>query len=160
MNYHNIKHCDMVNGTGLRVTLFVSGCSHNCMNCQNPQTHDPYSGILFDDEAKQEIFDDLGQPWCEGLTLSGGDPLYPSNRCVILFLVKEIKDKFPNKTIWLYTGYVYEDIKDDLSIKPILENVDVIVDGPFMKNKYSYDLKWRGSSNQRVIDLHSGNSLV
>lgn len=150
----------MVNGTGLRVTLFVSGCSHNCMNCQNPQTHDPSSGVLFDDNAKQEIFDDLSQSWCDGLTLSGGDPLYPSNRCTISHLVKEIKNNFPDKTIWLYTGYVYEEIKDDLSVKPILENVDVIVDGPFVQNKYSYDLKWRGSSNQRVLDLRNGNSLI
>lgn len=160
MNYHNIKHCDMVNGKGLRVTLFVSGCSNNCFNCQNPQTHDPLSGIPFDDNAREEIFADLNSSWCSGLTLSGGDPLYPSNRTTVFDLVKEIKNRFPNKTIWLYTGYAYEDIRDDLDIKPILECIDVIVDGKFIQSKHSYGLEWRGSSNQRVIEICSGKLLA
>ena len=160
MNYHNIKHCDMVNGEGLRVTLFVSGCSHNCYNCQNPQTHDPNSGVLFDGSAKEEIFSDLRCPWCSGLTISGGDPLYPLNRDSIHSLLKEVKSMFPTKTVWLYTGYTYEELLDDNLTCDILSYVDVLVDGVFIQSKYKYYLKWRSSANQRVIDLHTRIDLV
>ena len=159
MYYHNIKHCDENNGVGLRVTLFVSGCCHNCKGCHNPQTHDPFSGIPFDEEAKQEIFQELSQEWCSGLTLSGGDPLFPDNRPTIFSLVKEIKEKFPNKTIWIYTGYIYESIKEWIGVKDILSYCDVIVDGPFIEAEKEYGLKWRGSKNQRVIDLHTKKTL-
>ena len=110
MNYHNIIHCDMRDGTDIGVELFVSGCNHNCPGCHNPQTHDPCSGIFFDDKAKQEIMEELSKDWCHRLTLSGGDPLFPNNRKDILDLVTEVKEKFPNKKIWMYTGYVYEEI--------------------------------------------------
>ena len=155
MNYHNIKHCDENNGAyGIGVTLFVSGCSHNCKGCHNPQTHDPCSGIPFDDKAKKEIFSALSNDWCSGLTLSGGDPLFPDNRPTILSLVKEVKEKFPDKKIWIYTGYLYESIKDWIGVKEILQYCDVIVDGPFIEEQKEYGLKWRGSKNQRVIDLN------
>lgn len=160
MNYHNIKHCDFLNSEGIGVTLFVAGCNHSCKGCYNPQTHDPNSGVPFDENAKQEIFQELSQDWCSSLTLSGGDPLFPDNRPTILSLVKEIKEKFPNKKIWIYTGFCYDTIKDWIGVKEILQYCDVIVDGPFIEEQKEYGLKWRGSKNQRVIDLHTGENLV
>ena len=112
MNYHNITKDDMLNGEGLRVVLWVSGCSHHCKNCHNPITWDPEDGLLFDEAAKEEIFEELSKPYISGITLSGGDPLFCSNRAAISELVKEIKAKFPDKTIWLYTGYTWEAISD------------------------------------------------
>ena len=159
MNYHSIKHCNMVNGIGLRVVLFVSGCSHNCKGCHNPQTHDPCSGLPFTEETKEEIFQELSEGWCTGLTLTGGDPLFPDNRPTILSLVRTVKEKFPNKTIWLYTGYQYDSVKDWIGVSDILKYCDVIVDGPFIESEKDLTLKWRGSKNQRVIDLHTGKDL-
>ena len=159
MNYHNIIHCDTRDGADVGVVLFVSGCNHNCPGCHNPQTHDPCSGIFFDDKAKQEIMEELSKDWCHRLTLSGGDPLFPNNRKDILDLITEVKNRFPDKKIWMYTGYVYEEIKDVPDISPILNKVDVLIDGPFIQSKKEYGLKWRGSSNQRVIDLRTGNLL-
>lgn len=149
MNYHDIKHDDMLNGDGIRVTLFVSGCSLHCPYCQNPQAFDPDSGIPFDEEAKQEIFDELKKPYISGLTLTGGHPLedYNINECTKL--CKEIKNKFPTKNIWLYTGYIYENIMN----YEILDYVDVLVDGNYQHKLRDVSLKWRGSSNQRVIDV-------
>lgn len=100
----------MNNGDGLRVVLWLSGCSHHCYNCQNPQTWNPDNGIPFDEDAKQEIFEELSKNYISGITLSGGDPLYQENVSQVLPLIKEIKEKFPDKTIWLYTGYTYEQI--------------------------------------------------
>ena len=150
MNYHNIKHDDQLNGDGLRVTLFVSGCSLHCPNCQNPQTWCKNSGIPFDESAKQEIFDELSKPYISGITLSGGHPLEPYNIDEIYKLCKQIKANFPTKTIWLYTGWKYEYIKDF----EILEYIDVLVDGAYIEKLRDINLKWRGSSNQRVIDIN------
>lgn len=147
MNYHNIVHCDMRNGTGLRVTLFVSGCNHHCKGCHNPQTWDPNSGIEFDGAAKQELFAELNKEYISGVTFSGGDPLFPSNREVILSLCKEIKTLYPNKNIWLYTGYRYEQVKH----LEILKYIDVLVDGKYVEKLRSVNLPWVGSSNQKVI---------
>ena len=160
MNYHNIKHCDGNNGSyGIGVTLFVAGCSHGCKGCHNPQTHDPNSGIPFDNKARQEILQELSNDWCNGLTLSGGDPLYPGNRKEILSLVQEVRTQFPNKSIWVYTGYLYDQSKDDPTVKPILDCCDVLVDGPFVESLKEYGLHWRGSKNQNVIDLRTGKVL-
>lgn len=147
MNYHNIVHCDMRNGTGLRVTLFVSGCNHHCKGCHNPQTWDPNSGIEFDEAAKQELFAELNKDYISGVTFSGGDPLFPSNREVILSLCKEIKTLYPNKNIWLYTGYKYEQVKH----LEILKYIDVLIDGKYVEKLRSVNLPWVGSSNQKVI---------
>lgn len=139
----------MLNGDGLRVVLWVAGCSHNCPNCQNPFTHDPNGGKLFDHLAQFEIFDELRKDYVSGLTLSGGDPMFKSNRQDILSFIKKVKYLFPDKTIWLYTGYTYEQIQGD----PILSYIDVLVDGRY-KEEYSVPSpKWRGSSNQRIINL-------
>lgn len=149
MNYHDIVHDDILNGDGLRVTLFVSGCSHNCFNCQNPQTHKATSGIKFDKKALDEILNEIKKDYISGLTLSGGDPIYYDNRAKIYSICKKVKELYPKKTIWLYTGYKWEDIKDLLLIK----YVDVLVDGPFIEKLKDENYKWAGSTNQRVIDV-------
>ena len=149
MNYHNITTEDLLNGDGLRTVLWVAGCSHHCPFCQNPETHDPKSGIPFDNDAYKELIEDLSQPYISGLTLSGGDPLYMGNREIITELVKDLKGQFPNKTIWCYTGFLYEDVKD----LEIMNYVDVLVDGKFIQALNDNTLYWKGSSNQRVIDV-------
>ena len=110
MRYHNITKADMLNGEGLRVVLWVSGCSHHCHACQNAVTWNPNDGLVFDDTAKKEIFDELQYDWCSGITLSGGDPLFLGNREEIAKLVLEIRNRFKDKTIWLYTGYTFEEL--------------------------------------------------
>ena len=147
MNYHNIISDDMNNGDGLRVTLFVSGCNHHCINCHNPETWDICSGILFDKDAENELFDKLKPNWISGITFSGGDPLHPSNREEILRLSKQFKELFPNKTAWLYTGYEFEEIKN----LEILKYLDVIVVGPFVDALKDVNYEWAGSTNQRVL---------
>lgn len=155
MNYHNIVHDDMLNGDGIRVVLFVSGCSLHCKNCQNPQTWDKDSGIPFDESAKQEIFDELKKDYIAGITLTGGHPLEHYNLDEVTKLCKEIKTKFPTKTIWLYTGFVYENLLElyKQNKLPIFDYIDVLVDGPYVESLRDISLKWRGSSNQRVINL-------
>lgn len=149
MNYHNITKDDMLNGEGLRVVLWVSGCSHYCKNCQNEETWDPNSGIPFDESAFNELINELSNEYIDGLTLSGGDPLYPGNRNRITELCKLVKKEFPDKTIWCYTGYEYEKISN----LEVLNYIDVLVDGKFRENEKDLDLNWKGSANQRVIDL-------
>ncbi len=149
MRYHNITKDDMLNGYGLRVVLWVAGCTHHCPGCHNPITHDVNGGILFDEAAKEEIFTELAKDYVDGITFSGGDPLHPLNVNTIGELVAEINAKFPTKTKWLYTGYLYEDI----SSLPFIPMLDVICDGKFEIDKYDPQLHWVGSSNQRVIDV-------
>lgn len=151
MNYHNITKCDILNGEGVRVVLWVAGCNHHCKNCQNPVTWNEHDGLPFDDGAKQELFDALDNPDIDGITFSGGDPLFPANRQVVGELVMEVAKKFPHKTIWLYTGYLFEQIKD----LPFIKHIDVLIDGEFVQEKYSPKLLWKGSSNQRTIDVKS-----
>ena len=148
MNYHNITKCDMLNGEGVRVVLWVSGCVHACPNCHNQQTWNPNSGIPFDDEALKEIYAELENPYVDGITFSGGDPLHPLNYNTVLWLCNQIKLKFPNKNIWLYTGYSLDTVK--LIYSDILEYADVIVDGKFIEALKSPDKHWVGSSNQRI----------
>ena len=148
MNYHNIVHDDLLNGEGLRVTLFVSGCAHHCPACQNPQTWPPDSGIPFDQAARDEIIEALSKPYISGLTLSGGDPFHPQNASACVELAREVKLKFPHKTVWAYTGYRYEEIPPEY-----LWPVDVLCDGRYIRALDSPELPWVGSSNQRVIDV-------
>lgn len=149
MRYHNITKDDMLNGDGLRVVLWVSGCSHCCKECHNPITWDPAGGLPFDEEAKQEIFDQLDKSYISGVTFSGGDPLHAANRLDVRNLMAEIKQKYPDKTIWLYTGDVWENILH----YAIMQYVDVLVDGEFQVDKKDSKLLWKGSANQRVIDV-------
>lgn len=149
MRYHNITKDDMLNGDGLRVVLWVAGCSHHCKNCQNPVTWDINGGIPFDEAAKKEIFDELAKPYISGITFSGGDPLHLQNRDEVGELIDEIKEKFPKKSIWVYTGYEWNDVKD----LPLMQNIDVLVDGKYDENLKDIRLPWKGSSNQKVIDV-------
>lgn len=149
MKYHNITHDDMLNGQGLRVVLWVSGCNHRCDECQNHITWDVNNGVEFDEDAEKELLDDLKKNYVEGVTFSGGDPLHTQNRDEITRLAKKIKDEFPSKDIWLYTGYLWEEIKD----LEIVKYIDVLVDGPFKKEVKDVKLHWKGSANQRVIDV-------
>lgn len=139
----------MLNGDGLRVVLWVAGCTHKCKNCHNPITWDIKGGIPFDADAKDELFKELEKDYISGLTLSGGDPLHPANCLSITELVKEVKEKFPQKTIWVYTGFEWEEI----ATLPIMDLVDVVVDGRFIQEQHDGKLHWRGSANQRVIDV-------
>ena len=129
MRYHNITKEDMLNGDGLRVVLWVAGCSHGCKGCQNPITWDPKGGLEFDEAAKEEIYEQMEKSYVAGITFSGGDPLYQGNRLEITAFAKELKEKYPKKTIWLYTGYLWEEIQD-LEILPYLDVVEVDIQLP------------------------------
>ena len=149
MRYHNITKDDMLNGDGLRVVLWVSGCTHKCPGCHNPVTWDIEGGLPFDQEAKQELFDELDKDYVSGITFSGGDPLHPQNREEVGELIEEIKRRYPQKTIWLYTGFSWEEIEG----LPFIRYIDVLVDGRFEQNAADSQLHWKGSMNQRVIDV-------
>lgn len=149
MNYHNITTDDMLNGSGLRVVLWTSGCEHHCNGCHNPQTWDKDSGISFDSNAWNEVLTLLEKPYISGITYSGGDPLFPANRSIITSMAKTIRQLYPDKTQWLYTGYKYEDIKD----LEIMKYIDVLVDGEYIDSLRDISLPFRGSSNQRLIDV-------
>ena len=176
MNYHKIEKFSVENGNGIRVVLWVSGCSLHCKGCQNPNTHSFNSGKPFDETAKQELFEALDKPYIQGITFSGGHPLEPENVDVIYSLCKEIKEKFPTKDIWLYTGYELDMYNFSLVrgitpqdthhnyISHILRLCDIVIDGKFIKEQKDLTLKWRGSTNQRVIDvketLKQGNIIL
>ncbi|MCI9436290.1 MAG: anaerobic ribonucleoside-triphosphate reductase activating protein [Lachnospiraceae bacterium] len=149
MRYHNITSDDMLNGDGLRVVLWVAGCNHCCKGCHNPVTWDPDGGLLFDNRAKQEIFAELDKSYISGITFSGGDPLHAANRLDVRGLMAEIREKYPGKTIWLYTGDSWENIYH----YPIMKYIDVLVDGEFHEAEKDAKLLWKGSANQRVIDV-------
>lgn len=202
MNYHNITYPDMNNGSGLRVVLWLSGCSHKCKGCQNPQTWYANSGIPFDESAKEELFRELDKDYISGLTLTGGDPLFEDNLDDVLDLVTEVNkrhntpqnidsndandhnilnvdtDKIrlssPQKSIWIYTGYIWEDIMNYVTPfnnvittsnyeilydyqmwkrQEIIKQCDVLVDGRYMDSQRDITLPYRGSSNQRLIDI-------
>lgn len=149
MRYHNITKDDMLNGDGLRVVLWVAGCSHCCKECHNAVTWDPAGGLLFDEKAKQEIFEQLDQSYIAGITFSGGDPLHAANRLDVRALMAEVREKYPHKTIWLYTGDSWEHILH----YNLMQYVDVLIEGEFEADKKDGKLLWKGSSNQRVIDV-------
>ncbi|MCI5577883.1 MAG: anaerobic ribonucleoside-triphosphate reductase activating protein [Oscillospiraceae bacterium] len=149
MRYHNITTDDMLNGDGLRTVLWVAGCTHNCKGCQNPITWDIEGGLPFDDVAERELFDKIAPDYISGVTFSGGDPLHPQNRGKITELAKKCKELFPEKTVWLYTGFTFEEIKG----LEIVQYCDVIVDGEFILEQRDPKLHWKGSANQRVIDV-------
>ncbi len=155
MRYHNITKDDMLNGDGLRVVLWLAGCSHHCKGCQNPVTWDPEGGIPFDDQARWELEEQLGKDYIDGITFSGGDPLYEGNREDVTRLAGEIRRKYPDKSIWLYTGYRWEEVKN----LELMKYVDVVVDGRFILEERDVTLEWKGSANQRVIDVQKTRQL-
>ena len=153
MNYEKIDKCSVSNGLGVRTVLWVSGCNIHCKNCHNQSTWDFNSGIPFTEETMQEILYDLSKPYIKGLTISGGHPLDPHNAPKVLEIVKRVRMVFPNKDIWIYTGYVWEDIIKDNTLKEILKRTDVLVDGAYVDELRDISLAFRGSSNQRIIDV-------
>lgn len=157
MNYMSIITADIANGPGFRVSLFVSGCARNCKGCFNPASHDPSAGKLFDDKAQSKIFKQLENHWCQGISILGGEPLskLSDNRKQIITLCKNAKAQFPNKTIWLWSSYTLEEIAEDTTMKDILNSIDVLVDGPFIEEKKDLAIPFRGSANQRIIDVNA-----
>ena len=149
MNYHDITKEDMLKGDGLRTVLWVAGCNHQCKGCQNPITWDEKGGLPFDKDAEAELFEALSGDYIDGITFSGGDPLFPNNRAEASRLIKKIRKEFPDKTIWLYTGYQWEQVCNLDGIK----DIDVLIDGEFVQDLNDNNLHWIGSSNQRVIDV-------
>lgn len=147
MNYHKIETCNLSNGTGFRVVLWVSGCNHHCPGCHNPETWDPNSGKPFTEKQEKQIIKYLQPNYIQGLTISGGDPLMPCNRETVLDLCKRVKDFYPNKDIWIYTGYTYEELCEQ---NMDMNNINVIVDGPYIEAQRDISLAFRGSTNQNI----------
>lgn len=151
MNYHKISKFDIANGNGIRVVLWVSGCEHHCKGCHNKMTWDRNSGKPFDSEAMVELETELSSPFHDGITFSGGDPLAPYNRDMITNIAEHVKLMYPDKTVWMYTGYKYEDVKD----LNVMKYVDVLVDGQYKTDLHDVSIRFCGSSNQRIIDVTS-----
>ena len=161
MYYGELKKCDIANGIGVRVTLFVSGCTNRCPGCFQPQTWDFRYGKPFTDETKEEIFAELEKSYVDGLTLLGGEPFEPENQRTLLPLLREVRQKYPDKTVWCFTGFRLDDellcqgshprceATDDM-----LACIDVLVDGRFREELKDISLQFRGSRNQRIIDMN------
>lgn len=156
MNYATIKNCDIANGPGVRVSLFVSGCTHRCNGCFNEEAWDFDFGQPFTEDTIQEILDMLRPSYIRGLTLLGGEPFEPENQAGIVALLRKIKAELPEKSIWAFSGYLFD--RDILSgrlgdTREYLSYLDVLVDGPFVESKKNLTLRFRGSENQRIIDV-------
>lgn len=152
MRYAKIRKMDISNGEGVRVSLFVQGCSFHCKNCFNPETWDFNGGRTFTNIEKEKIIELANKDYIAGLSILGGEPLHPNNIETVANICKCFKQKYPDKTIWLWTGFRYEDILKRENNYNIFNYIDVLVDGQFEIDKKDLNLKWRGSSNQRVID--------
>ncbi len=160
MNYANIKYCDIANGVGVRTTLFVSGCRVHCPGCFNAEAWDFDAGRSFDEAVAEEIWKSLEPTWIEGLTLLGGEPFEPENQAVLRPFLEETRRRFPNKSVWCFTGYLYDrDLlpkdgrKRTSDTDAMLACIDVLVDGPFIAEEHDITLRFKGSANQRLIDV-------
>ncbi len=154
MNYATIKDCDIANGPGVRVSLFVSGCTHRCRDCFNQEAWDFDFGEPFDQAVMDRILDLLSPSYIRGITYLGGEPLDPRNQAGLLDLSRQIKARFPEKSIWCFTGYVWERLPQvDAVTDELLSHFEVLVDGPFVAEKKNLQLKFRGSENQRLIHI-------
>lgn len=156
MYYADIKKVDIANGPGVRVSLFVSGCTRRCEGCFNPETWSFEFGSPFGEAEIEQILSFLNRDHIRGLSLLGGEPLEPVNQEAVLALVRQVRDSLPGKTIWCYTGYLYEELAENRvgeHSRALLERLDVLVDGPFDQEKKNPDLRFRGSANQRIIDV-------
>lgn len=160
MYYGTIKNCDIANGPGVRVTLFVSGCTNHCPGCFQPETWSFTYGEPFTDETQKKLLDMLAPDYINGLTLLGGDPFEPENQRALLPFLRRVKEAYPNKTVWAFSGFLYEDMLTAGChahcevTEELLRLIDVLVDGPFVEEKKDIALRFRGSSNQRMIDLN------
>jgi anaerobic ribonucleoside-triphosphate reductase activating protein len=161
MNYATIKWTDIANGEGVRISLFVSGCTHHCKNCFNQVAWDFDYGEPFTDQVAEKIMQELAPFYISGLSLLGGEPLEPQNQKTLLPFVREVKKRYPNKTVWCYTGYVLDEKTGELcetgkntpQTKELISLFDVLVDGAYVEELKDIRLKFRGSANQRVIDV-------
>ena len=161
MNYATIKWTDIANGEGVRISLFVSGCTHHCKNCFNEIAWDFGYGLQFDNEVQEKILRELKSDFIAGLSLLGGEPLEPQNQLALYPFIKKVKELYPNKTIWCYTGFVLDEKTGALTAtnkntevtKELISMFDVLVDGPYIEECKDIRLKFRGSSNQRIIDV-------
>ena len=159
MYYGEIKNCDIANGIGVRVTLFVSGCTNHCEQCFQPETWDFCYGNPFTEETEQQILEMLAPEYIDGLTLLGGEPFEPANQRVLLPFVKRVKEHYPQKTVWCFTGFRFDDelLKESYArcevTDQLLSYIDVLVDGRFVAALKDISLRFRGSSNQRIIDV-------
>lgn len=155
MNYSKIYRADAANGLGFRVSLFVSGCSRNCPGCFNKQAQDPAFGMPFDDAAREKVFSELENDWCAGLSILGGEPMsvLSDNRKQVISFAKDVKKRFPGKDIWMWSGYTMNELLADGSTSEIFQYIDVLVDGPFVVGEKDLSVPFRGSRNQRVIDI-------
>ena len=159
MNYISMTKAEIANGRGVRVALWVSGCDHHCENCQNPETWDCKAGRDFTGNDLNRLIKELSLPYYDGLTLTGGDPLHPQNIKTIEYIASSVKTLLPNKTIWCYTGYSFEDVKN----LNVMKHIDILIDGLFVQELRDITLRFKGSSNQRVIDVQkslSSNEVV
>lgn len=160
MNYAEIKYFDIANGAGTRTTLFVSGCTHHCDECFQPQTWSFEYGSPFTEEVQDELIESMRPSYIHGLTLLGGEPMEPSNQRGLVDFLERVKRELPEKNIWCFTGDLYEDLAEGYSLRRtevtdrMLACIDVLVDGPYMKDLYNISLRFRGSSNQRIIDMN------
>lgn len=150
MRYNKIRKMDISNGPGVRVSIFMQGCVFNCKNCFNPETHDFNGGKEFTQVTIDRVLELCEQEYIEGLSILGGEPMHPKNIDATCMLAKAFKEKFPNKTIWIWSGFLFD---RDLQDKEVIRYIDVLVDGLFVEEKKDPRLKWCGSSNQRVIDV-------
>ena len=158
MYYGNIKKCDIADGTGVRVSLFVSGCRHRCKGCFQPETWNFDYGREFTRETEDEILEALSNDYTDGLTLLGGEPFEPENQAVLYPFLKRVRQSLPEKSVWCYSGYTFEQLTSDSHpvtevTLPMLELIDVLVDGEFIEELKNISLKFRGSSNQRILDV-------
>ena len=161
MYYGEIKNCDIANGIGVRVTLFVSGCTNRCEHCFQPQTWDFCYGHPFTNDTEEQLLSMLSPFYIQGLTLLGGEPFEPSNQQALLPFVKRVKEIYPNKTIWAFSGFTLEELQSfdhrahcDAT-EELLSLIDVLVDGRYVEAKKDISLRFRGSSNQRLIDMNA-----
>lgn len=159
MNYADIKYCDVANGTGCRTVLFVSGCRNHCPGCFQPETWDFSYGEPFGEEIQEEIIRSLEPSYIQGITLLGGEPFEPENQKELALFLKKLKERYPEKDVWAFTGYVYdrdlvqEGARYTEDTDALLDRIDILVDGPFIEEKKNMMLKFRGSENQRILDL-------
>lgn len=159
MHYSTIKDCDIANGIGVRITLFVSGCTNHCKNCFQPQTWDFNFGEPFTEETEEKLLEMLKPDYINGLTLLGGEPMEPQNQRALVPFLKRVREVYPNKNIWCFTGFTYEVLKTDGShprcevTDEMLSLIDVLVDGRYVDELKDLTLQFRGSSNQRLIDM-------
>lgn len=161
MRYSALRKADIANGPGFRLTLWVTGCQRKCPGCFNEEAQDPDFGKKFDDSVKEKIFKELAEPTCDGLSLMGGEPMSvcSDNRKQMIELCREVKERFPEKDIWMWSGYLYEEISEDPDMMDVLDYIDVLVDGPFEEMKRDLSCPWRGSYNQRVIDVKKSRKM-